>query len=181
MCEYGDPTHDNNGPLRDYKASVYEGGHRVPFIVKWPQRVKPGSVSDELILAQDWVANMYELTQQDMAEDQAMDSTSLLSLITHKKNDNMPLHPFVLYQAGYAFDGAIRQGDWVLTVDRKNEATELYDLGHDLAQETNLIDRPEHRKLVTQMQAKFLKHNDHSENARDPRTTKAFRVTRRSR
>ncbi len=178
VCEYGDPAHDNNGPLRDYKASVYEGGHRVPFIVKWPKRVKPGSVSDELILAQDWVATMYELTQQDMAEDQAMDSTSLLSLITHEKTDKTPLHPFVLYQAGYAFDGAIRQGHWVLTVDRKNQATELYDLGHDLAQENNLIDRPQYRNLVDRLHAKFLKHNDHKEETRDPRTTEAFRVTR---
>jgi arylsulfatase A-like enzyme len=178
VCEYGDPAHDNNGPLRDYKASVYEGGHRVPFIVKWPKRVKPGSVSDELILAQDWVATMYELTGQSMAEDQAMDSTSLLSLITQKKNGKTPHHPFVLYQAGYAFDGAIRQGHWVLTVDRKNEATELYNLDNDLAQEKNLIDRPERRDLIERLHAKFLKHNDHNEETRDPRTTEAFRVGR---
>jgi len=121
---------------------------------------------------------MYELTQQDMAEDQAMDTTSLLSLITHRKKDKTPHHPFVLYQAGYAFDGAIRQGHWVLTVDRKNEATELYDLGDDLAQEKNLIDRPQYRDLVDRLHAKFLKHNDHNEETRDPRTTQAFRVPR---
>lgn len=178
VCDHGNSDHDNNGPLRDYKASVYEGGHRVPFIVKWPGHVKPGSVCDEVVLAQDWVATMYELTEQDMDEDQAMDSSSLLALITGRKKDSTPIHPFVIYQAGYAMDGAIRQGSWVLMVDRRNKATELYNLDNDLAQKKNLIDQPEHKKLVRQLHAKFLKHNDHNKETRDPRTTKAFRVTR---
>lgn len=179
VCDYGTVEHDNNGPLRDYKASVYEGGHRVPFIVAWPGRIKAGSVSDELVLAQDWVATMYELTGQDMAEDQAMDSASLLPLITGKKRDRSPLHPFVIYQAGYAMDGAIRQGKWVLLVDRENRATELYDLDNDLAQERNMIDLPEHEALVKELHARFLRHNDHNNATRDPRTTEAFRVARK--
>ncbi|MFN2442319.1 MAG: sulfatase-like hydrolase/transferase, partial [Thermoanaerobaculia bacterium] len=79
VLEYGDPRHDNNGPFRDYKASVYEGGHRVPLIVRWGDgtpagsKVAPGSVSDHLVVNHDWVATMYELTGQEMAEDQAMD------------------------------------------------------------------------------------------------------------
>ncbi len=178
VCDFGIAGHDNNGPLRDYKASVYEGGHRVPFIVKWPGHVEPGSVSDELVLAQDWVATMYELTGQDMEEDQALDSTSLLSLITGRRKDAEPLHPFVLYQAGYSKDGAIREGHWVLTVNRHNKAEELYNLGDDLAQENNLIDQPQYLELVDRLHATFLKHNDHDTDTREPRTTKAFRVTR---
>lgn len=174
-CDYGDVNHDSNGPLRDYKASIYEGGHRVPFIVKWPGRVKPGTVCDELIVAHDWVASMYELTGQEMAEDQAMDSASLLPLVTGSGKSDAPLHPFVIYQAGHAMDGAIRQGHWVLMVDRDNIATELYDLGRDLSQETNLINRPERKGLVKRLHAAFLKYNDHNKNTRDPRTTKAFR------
>ena len=175
ICDFGNEEHDNNGPLRDYKASIYEGGHRVPFIVKWPGQVEPGSVSKEPVLAQDWVATMYELCGQDMEEDQAMDCTSLLPLITGKRLNKDPLHPFILYQAGYAYDGAIREGDWVLMVNRENKAEELYNLGKDLAQENNLIDIPEHRELIDRLHAKFLKHNDHIDETQEPRTTKAFR------
>ena len=60
----------------------------------------------------------------------------------------------------------------------KNKATEFYNLDNDLAQERNLIDLPERKKRIGQLHAKFLKHNDHNEKTRDPRATKAFRVTR---
>lgn len=176
ICDFGPEAHDNNGRLRDYKASVYEGGHRVPFIVKWPGRVQPGSVSDELVLGQDWVATLYELTGQPMDADQAMDSTSLIPLLLGEPL-SQPLHPFVLYQAGFAYDGAIREGDMVLMVDRENEATELYDLGADLAQANNLIGNPEYAQLVARLQAKFLLHNDHDDATfGEPRTTAVLRV-----
>ncbi len=174
ICDFGNPEHDNNGPLRGYKASVYEGGHRVPFIIKWPGKVKPGVVSDEPILAQDWVATMYEITNQNMQEDQAMDCTSLLPLITGTKKDNSPVHPFLIYQAGHAYDGAIREGDWVLLVNRESKATELYNLETDLAQEQNLIEKPEHQELIERLRLKFLKHNDHKNETLEPRTTVAY-------
>lgn len=79
---------------------------------------------------------------------------------------------------GYSKDGAIREGDWVLTVDRHNKAEELYNLGNDLEQKNNLIDRPGYRDIIDRMHVKFLKHNDHSEKTRDPRTTEAFRVAK---
>ena len=173
--EYGDPRHDNNGPFRDYKASVYEGGHRVPFIVRWDSKVAPGTVSDELIVNHDWVATMYELTGQNMAEHQAMDSASLLPILTGTEKG--PLHEFVIYQAGYAYDGAIREGNLVLLVDKENKATELYDLSADIAQEHNLIADPKHAATVTRLRAKFLKYNDHDNKTfNEPRTTTPFRV-----
>ena len=86
--------------------------------------------------------------------------------------------PFVLYQAGYSKDGAIREGDWVLTVNRHNKAEELYNLGNNLSQEDNLIDRPEYGQLIDRLHATFIEHNDHDSDTREPRTTKAFRITR---
>lgn len=182
VTHYGDPAHDNNGPLRDYKASIYEGGHRVPFIAKWGDGteagsvIKPGTVSDQLIVGHDWVATMYELTNQNMEEDQAKDSASLLSIFKGEQPEDEPLHEFVIYQAGFALDGAIREGDLVLMVDRENEATELYDLSTDLAQENNLIDKPEYQETVKRLKAKFLKYNDHNTETIEPRTTTAFKV-----
>ena len=182
VTHYGDREHDNNGELRDYKASIYEGGHRVPFIAKWGDGtsagsfIEPGSTSDELIVGHDWVATMYELTQQNMKEDQAKDAVSLLPVFTGTQPKSQALHDFVIYQAGFAYDGAIRQEDLVLMVNRDNEATELYDLSTDLGQEHNLIQQKKYRKTIQQLRKKFLKYNDHNNSTVEPRTTKAFRV-----
>jgi arylsulfatase A-like enzyme len=179
VADYGDAAHDNNGPWRDYKASIYEGGHRVPFIARWGDgsaegsKIEPGSVSDHTIVGQDWVATMYELTGQPMADDQAMDAASLLPLLLGQNDD--PVHEFVLYQAGFAFDGAIRQGDYVLMIDKDNEATELYDLANDQAQANNLIEQPEYGDLIGILRERFIRHNDHDSNTfHEPRTTPAF-------
>lgn len=182
VTRYGDPAHDNNGPLRDYKASIYEGGHRVPFIAKWGDGTEagsviiPGSVSDQLIVGHDWVATMYELTRQNMQEDQAKDSASLLPILTGTQSESQPLHEFVLYQAGFAYDGAIREGSLVLVVDRNEEATELYDLSEDIAQENNLINEGNYRETVIRLHRKFLKYNDHNNETVEPRTTEPFRM-----
>lgn len=181
ITHYGDPEHDNNGPLRDYKASIYEGGHRVPFIAKWGDGTKagsyipPGSISNQLIVGHDWVATMYELTQQEMQEDQAKDSASLLSILTGKQSEDNPLHEFIIYQAGFALDGAIREKDLVLMVNRKNEATELYDLSTDLGQENNLIGGEQYKDIIARLHQKFLKYNDHDNETIDPRTTEVFK------
>lgn len=55
----------------------------------------------------------------EIQKDLAMDCVSLLPLITGNKTDDSPVHPFITYQTGFAYDGAIREGDWVLLVDRK--------------------------------------------------------------
>lgn len=183
ITRYGDPEHDNNGPLRDYKASVHEGGHRVPFVARWGDGtaegsvIEPDTVSDQLIVGHDWVATMYELTRQSMPNDQAMDSASLLPILTGRQPKDRPLHEFVLYQAGFAHDGAIREGGLVLVVDRNNRATELYDLSTDLAQEHNLIDEEKYRDTVARLHKKFLTYNDHDDTTFDePRTTAPHRV-----
>lgn len=180
ITHYGDPSHDNNGPLRDYKASIYEGGHRVPFIAKWGDGtpansvIRPGSVSDQLIMGLDWVATMYEMTGVPMQKDQAMDSISLLPVLTGEQDEGDPLREFAIYQAGFAYDGAIREGDWVLVVDKDNRATELYNLKNDLAQEHNLIDDKRYRNKVRYLKEKFLTYNDHDDDTVEPRSTKVL-------
>ncbi|WP_323845958.1 sulfatase-like hydrolase/transferase [Microbulbifer magnicolonia] len=180
VTRYGNPEHDNNGPLRDYKASVYEGGHRVPFIAKWGDGtdagsvIQPGAVSDQMIVGHDWVATMYELTGQDMQEDQAMDSISLMAVLKGEQSESEPLREFMLYQAGSAYEGAIREGNLVLVVDKHNKATELYNLNVDLGQENNLINHPEFKQTVVRLREKFLHYNDHDNDTAEPRTTTAF-------
>ncbi|WP_432800016.1 sulfatase family protein [Poriferisphaera sp. WC338] len=176
VTKYGDPDHDNNGVFRDYKASVYEGGHRVPMIVSWKNgvmgewMVEPGSTCDQPVITHDWVATMYELTNQNMDADQAMDSASLMPIFRDPRES---IHNVIIYQDGYAYDGAIRQDDWVLLVDRENKATELYDLKNDIGQKKNLINESDHKQRIIRMKKLFLRHNDHKDQTfNEPRTTK---------
>ena len=93
-----------------------------------------------------------------------------------EQQPSVKLHPFVIYQAGFACDGAIREGDLVLVVDRHNTATKLYDLSQDLGQQRNLIADPERQDVVNRLRDTFLKYNDHDDSTFDePRTTPVFR------
>ena len=76
--------HLSSNGLRAEKSSAYEGGHRVPFVVTWPGKIKPGSVCDKRILVLDLMATLYELTGREIPADQAHDSFSYLSLLLGK-------------------------------------------------------------------------------------------------
>lgn len=171
-----DPRRGGNGPFRGSKASLYEGGHRVPFLVRWgdgtPEgsRIAPGTVSDELVLTQDWVATMYDLAGEEMEEDQAMDSATLLPLLLGRQPEGVPLHDFVITQGGDPRSGAIRRGSLVLFVDRLGEARRLYDLAVDPGEEHDLIDDPAYRDRRREMLAMFLRHDD-PDAPSEPRTT----------
>jgi len=176
FTDYGTYVHDSNGPWRDYKASVYEGGHRVPFIAQWGDAergrftIPPGTVADQTIMTQDWVATIYALTGQAMAPDQAMDSASLVPVLLHGSDE--PVHDFVLYQAGFAMVGAIRRNQYVLVIDEHREATELYDLALDPAQTENLIGEPSKALLIEKLRQIYLRHRDRDTTTFDePRTT----------
>ena len=181
---YGDPNHDATGDLRGWKSSVDEGGHRVPFIAKWGDGteagsvIAPGSVHDGLMLSQDWVASMYDLTAQDMNALDAMDSATLFPTLLGQTSDPVR-DSIIIRQAGSGTTrpgddrtyGAVRQGDFLLLVDRDTrEALEFYDLSTDLVQATNLISDPTHSGLIADMTDLYDSFADEN----DPRTTIAF-------
>ncbi|MBM3855957.1 MAG: arylsulfatase, partial [Verrucomicrobia bacterium] len=70
--------HFPSGPLRGYKASMYEGGHRVPFIVRWPGVVRPGSVCDQLVHQADVIATLADILGSSLPANAGEDSFSLL-------------------------------------------------------------------------------------------------------
>lgn len=80
--------HYPSGPLRGYKSDVWEGGHRVPFIVLWPGKVKPGSSSSQLVHQADIMATIAEIMGVTLPPDAGEDSFSLLSLL---KGDDNPV------------------------------------------------------------------------------------------
>jgi arylsulfatase A-like enzyme len=128
--------HKPAGPLRGGKYSIYEGGTRVPFLTRWPKRVKPGA-SAALVSQLDFTASFASLTGQHLPQEGAPDSLDMLPALlgqTSKGRDALAEH------AGNRV--ALRQGPWKY-VPPPREA-ELYQLDDDIAETKNLAAaRPE--------------------------------------
>lgn len=164
-----DFQHDGARPWRGVKRDNWEGGHRVPFIVRWPGRVKPGTVSDQLVSLTDVVATVAAVTKAELPHDAAEDSFNLLSILDGTATTS--IRPYLLTQA---FAGArtlsIRRGRWKYLDHQgsggnnyKTEALksfalpdaapdapgQLYDLVSDLGETTNLYYK--HPEIVNEL------------------------------
>jgi arylsulfatase A-like enzyme len=104
--------HNPSYIYRGHKADIYEGGHRVPFIAKWPAIIKPGWVSDETISTADLMATCAEITGYNLRDNEGEDSYSLLPLFKSKMMDEPLREATVFHSINGSF--AIRQGDWKL-------------------------------------------------------------------
>ena len=103
--------HDSSGGLRGMKADAWECGHRMPFLVRWPGTVAPGTVSHQTISFTDLLATFAELTQQELPNEAGADSFSFLSVLRGEQPEDQPVHPNLVVAAGRkAF--TIRDGDW---------------------------------------------------------------------
>jgi arylsulfatase A-like enzyme len=102
--------HKPNGDLRGQKADVWEGGHREPFIVRWPGHVTPGSHHDGLVCLGDLPATCAAVIGAELADDSAPDSVSILPLLLGQKQ---PVRDSLIHHSG---DGmfSIRRGPWKL-------------------------------------------------------------------
>ena len=72
-------------PLRDNKGSIYEGGHREPFLVRWPGKIKPGSRSEQIVSITDVFATCAEIIGRSLPKDAAEDSVSFLNCLLGKQ------------------------------------------------------------------------------------------------
>jgi arylsulfatase A len=102
--------HDSRGPLRGIKRDVWEGGHRVPFVLRWPGVVKPGTVSDQLISQVDLMATVAHLVDFQLPDTAAEDSHDLLPLLRGEAEVS-PRTTIVHRTSGKPW--AIRHGEWV--------------------------------------------------------------------
>ena len=155
-------TSDNGGfykvskqaPLRAGKGSYYEGGIRVPFIIRWPAKVQP-STNDTPVTNLDFFPTLLDMTNTKL-EGKVLDGHSLLPLLTGGRLPERSLYwHFPIYlQAGNADTqdpifrtrpgSAIRRGDWKLIQYFEENDIELYNLKADLSERTNLAeDKPE--------------------------------------
>ncbi len=140
VSEYRGGQVTTNHPLRSGKGSLYEGGVRVPLMVRWPGTTSPGSVCDEPVTSCDFFPTLRQALGSPTSEH---DGVSLLSLL---KNPQAPLDRDALfwhYPHYYATTepvSGVRIGDWKLLEYHRDQRTELYHLAEDMSELQNLAE-----------------------------------------
>jgi len=109
-------NHFSMGQFRGLKRDVWEGGHHIPFIVKWPKHVRASAVSDEVICQTDIMATLSDIVGIDLPENLAPDSYSLLPVL-QEEDFQSPLREATIHNTNRK-TWAIRKGDWLYINDK---------------------------------------------------------------
>lgn len=134
-----DFQHHSSGPYRGGKRDIYEGGHRIPFFVRWPAGIKaPGRTWPQLVGQTDLLATVAEIVGAPLPENAGEDSQSFASVLFEAAPRHARL-PLINHGAGGRF--AITEGNWKLILPHGGQDAELYDLGADPGETTNVIAR----------------------------------------
>lgn len=128
----------SNAPLRAEKGTVYEGGIREPFIVKWPSKIKAGQTSDAIISSVDFYPTFLELAGEEKPN-QVLDGKSILpELLENKYNPERSIYwHYPVYHHEQPM-GAIRKGDWKLIQNFVTGKLSLYNLRADISEAMDL-------------------------------------------
>ena len=140
--------HDPSRPWRGLKADIWEAGHRVPFVVRWPGHVKPNTESDEPLVLTDILRTVARIVGHQLPADAGEDSFDMLPVL-RGEIQTKSVRDHMIHHSG---DGtfAIRQGKWKLILGRGSggftqyeppksaPAGQLYDLSTDSAEKDNL-------------------------------------------
>ncbi|WP_372798900.1 sulfatase-like hydrolase/transferase, partial [Pontiella sp.] len=135
-----DRGHDGSGIYRGGKYQIYEGGTRVPFIVRWPAQVRPG-VSHALVNQIDFIASFADLLDVELPDTEARDSRNALKALLGKDAKG---HALMIEEAHGL---ALRQGDWKYMEKQKYswggkpQPPQLYNLEKDPGETANVIDQ----------------------------------------
>ncbi len=164
--------HNPSAQFRGTKADIFEGGHRVPFLVRWPGRVKAATTSDELICLNDLFATCADIVGAKVPADAAEDSVSLLPALEGRATG--PIREALVH---HSINGsfALRQGKWKLELcadsggwsaprpgspaAKSLPASQLYDLAADLAETNNVASA--HPEIVTRLTVLLEKYVAH--------------------
>ncbi len=156
----GHATYTLNTPLRGSKGMLYEGGVRVPLVVKWPGKIEAGSRSEEPVITLDFLPSFLELTNSKWEEEYPLHGESLL---THFQTKNSLKREYLYWHFPAYLEiyrrlpgkwritpmGSIVKGDWKLMQFFENDRIELYNLATDLGEESNVaIENP---KIVDEL------------------------------
>ncbi len=146
-------NHDPSAGFRGHKADIYEGGHRVPMIVRWPNKIKPGRTTNTLACLTDFYATMREVTKQPSIDNGGEDSFSLLPVFNGDEQGERK--NLISHSIGGFF--SMRQGEWKLCLSagsggwsQPNEKKanqlklpkfQLFNLESDQGEKTNLYEK----------------------------------------
>jgi arylsulfatase A-like enzyme len=149
------------------KSDIHEGGHRVPFIVRWPGKTAAGATSNALICHVDLMATVAAILGHDIPHDSAEDSFCMLPLFLGKTPDK-PIRETLVHHSGSGMFG-LRAGDWKLAfgkgsggftkinVPKDAPAGQLFNLKDDPGETKNLYEeRPEIVERLTQLKEKYV-------------------------
>jgi arylsulfatase A-like enzyme len=162
-------NHDPSAGFRGHKADIFEGGHRVPFIVRWPGKVKAGGSSGQMVCLVDFIATCAEIAGAKLPASAAEDSISFLPVLLGA--DGPRRQALVSHSINGSF--AIREGNWKLCLcagsggwsapkpgspqERDLPADQLYDLAADRAEQKNVAaEHPDIVKRLSDMLDKYI-------------------------
>jgi len=145
-----DPTFfDSNGPLRGIKRDLYEGGIRVPMIVRWPGRVRAGAISNQVWAFWDFLPTVADMV--GLRDGGEVDGISMLPALLGKSQRNHEYLYWEFHEGG--FKQAIRMKDWKAVRLAPKNPIELYDLRTDVGERNDIAGkRPE---VVKRMETLF--------------------------
>ncbi len=133
----------SNKPLRGEKGTLYEGGIRIPAIARWPGKVPTASECAQPIITTDLYPTLLDLASLSQPPDSSLDGVSLAELLTDptKPITRDSLHWHLPHYHHGSPASAIRRGDWKLIEFFEDNSLQLYNLGTDPGEQTNLATR----------------------------------------
>jgi len=142
----------SNSPLRGRKGTTWEGGQRVPCIMRWPGRIPAGITSSEITTSMDFLPTFARLAGTDAPSDRVIDGKDIRPLMFGEEGA-VSQHDAFFYYFKNNID-AVRSGKWKLHVRKGDrEVDELYDLEADIGETTNLYDQ--NPEVVRELKAKI--------------------------
>ena len=163
------PKVTHNTPYRAGKGYVYEGGLRIPLIIRWPGHVPAGKVVDEPVMNTDWIPTLLELA--GLPAPSGLDGISIAAGLT---GGTMPQRKFYWHfphynNQGGRPSGAVRDSDWLMVEFYDEDKAELYNLRSDISEKHDLA--AQHPELVTALRtalAAWRKDNEAQGNRPNP-------------
>ena len=131
-------AYGSTGGFRGRKHMLYEGGIRVPAIIRYPAKVAAGTVSDAPVIGMDWFVTLAAMGGGDIPDDRAIDGIDIQPVFAGKALPERTL--FWSLDSVTELEFAVRRGDWKLLLDRNHEPQELYNLAEDPHEFFNLLE-----------------------------------------